>query len=187
MRRPWLGWLGLGLSLAGAAILVLATVIAPPVTTTDLASSGFRTVPGLGQMRVGPGPMMGWTPAGPDRWPPAAPGSAGFVAGTAASPRVVRIVATGQLSFVPASVTVQRGETIEFVVTSMGPTTHEFKVGPAADVAADRQGIPEIAGIGMMETRSLAYTFDGPGPFAFACHEPGHFEAGMVGTIVVVP
>ena len=52
-------------------------------------------------------------------------------------------------------------------------------------MAADKAGTPEIADLGMMQTRSLTYTFTGTGPFAFACHVPGHFEAGMSGTIVV--
>jgi len=39
----------------------------------------------------------------------------------------------------------------------------------------------------MMDTRSLAYTFDERGPYAFACHATGHFEAGMAGTITIVP
>lgn len=39
----------------------------------------------------------------------------------------------------------------------------------------------------MMATKSLSYTFDGLGPFAFACHAPGHFEAGMKGTITIQP
>ncbi len=43
-----------------------------------------------------------------------------------------------------------------------------------------------MADIGMMETKSLTYTFDGGGPYAFACHAPGHYEAGMRGTITVV-
>jgi uncharacterized cupredoxin-like copper-binding protein len=60
-------------------------------------------------------------------------------------------------------------------------------VGPAADVAADKPGTPEVADLGMMDTRSLTYTFDGPGPYAFACHATGHYEAGMTGTIIVVP
>ncbi len=29
--------------------------------------------------------------------------------------------------------------------------------------------------------------YGGSGPFAFACHAPGHYEAGMHGAIVVVP
>ena len=115
------------------------------------------------------------------------PGSAGFVPGTAAAPRTVRIVATPRLRFVPDSVTVKQGETIDFVVTTMGPLVHEFMVGPAADVAADRPGTPEIADLGMMQTGTLTYTFDGPGPYAYACHVAGHYEAGMVGSIVVIP
>ena len=45
---------------------------------------------------------------------------------------------------------------------------------------------PEIAGITSGTTKSITFTFDGPGPFAFACHAPGHFEAGMKGTITLV-
>jgi uncharacterized cupredoxin-like copper-binding protein len=128
--------------------------------------------------------MMGSPPAN-GAFP--GPGAPGFVANTASAPRVVAIVATPQLRFVPGSVVVKRGETLTFQVSTMGPITHEFMVGPAADVAADRPGTPEIADIGMMQTRSLTYTFDGPGPYAFACHAPGHYEAGMAGTISVVP
>jgi uncharacterized cupredoxin-like copper-binding protein len=69
----------------------------------------------------------------------------------------------------------------------MGLATHEFMVGPASDVATDTEGTPEVADIGMMQTKSVTYTFTGSGPFAFACHAPGHFEAGMRGTIQIVP
>jgi uncharacterized cupredoxin-like copper-binding protein len=113
------------------------------------------------------------------------PGEAGFVAGTPSAPRVVRIAATANLRFTPDTVRVQADETIRFEVTAMGPVTHEFMVGPAADVAADLAGTPEVAGISMMQTASLVFTFTGPGPFAFACHAPGHYEAGMAGSIIV--
>jgi uncharacterized cupredoxin-like copper-binding protein len=115
------------------------------------------------------------------------PGSPAFVAGTTAAPRVVRIVASGVHRFYPDVVTVKQGETITFEVTSMGMASHEFMVGPASDVAADTAGTPEVADIAMMQTKSLTYTFTGSGPFAFACHAPGHYEAGMRGMIVVVP
>lgn len=117
---------------------------------------------------------------------PATPGDPGFVAGTASAPRVVWMVAGPALRFAPADVRVAAGETITFEVTTMGPAVHEFKVGPVEDVVADSDAAPEIADIAMMETRSLTYTFAGSGPFGFACHEPGHFEAGMSGTITVV-
>ena len=53
-------------------------------------------------------------------------------------------------------------------------------------VAADREGTPEVADIGMMQSKSLTYTFDGSGPYAYACHADGHYEAGMRGTITIV-
>ncbi len=115
------------------------------------------------------------------------PGAPGFVAGTTSAPRIVRIVASGRVRFFPDVVTVKQGETINFEVTSMGMTSHEFMVGPAADVAADTPGAPEVADIAMMQTRSLTYAFGGPGLYAFACHAPGHYEAGMRGTVVVMP
>lgn len=133
----------------------------------------------------GPGGMMGFGAANVGSAP--GPGSPGFVAGTTAAPRVVRIIASGQLRFIPDVVIVQQDETIAFEVTAMGMSVHEFMVGPAADVAADKEGTPEIADISMMQTKSLTYTFNGPGPFAFACHAPGHYEAGMQGAIVVLP
>ena len=117
----------------------------------------------------------------------AGPGSSGFVAGTVAAPRVVRIVAGPDLRFYPDVVPIVAGETITFEVTTMGINAHEFMVGPAADVAADTEGTPEVADIGMMQTRSLTYTFAGSGPFSFACHAPGHYEAGMKGTIAIAP
>ena len=166
-------WLGLGLVAAGLLILMIGAV------------AGLARPSGPGAAEIGRwGSMMG---GGPIASAQPGPGSAGFVPGTVAAPRVVRIVATAGLRFVPEAVTVRQGETITFEVTSMGPPTHEFMVGPAADVAADRPGTPEIADIGMMETGSITYTFDGPGPYAFACHAPGHYEAGMAGTITVVP
>ena len=106
--------------------------------------------------------------------------------GTVSAPRVFRIVAGPGDYFRPANVAVRAGETITFEVTVIGPAAHEFKVGPFDAVMADSEDVPEIANIGMMQTASLTYTFDGSGPYGFACHEPGHFEAGMWGTITIV-
>jgi len=136
----------------------------------------------LGGLGTGSAGMMGGLGTGSA----GQPGSGGFVAGSVASPRVIRVYAGPSYAFSPSSISVARGETVTFVVTTMGPTAHEFMVGPADAVASDAPGTPEVADIGMMQAKSLTYTFDGPGPYAFACHAPGHYEAGMRGTIVVV-
>lgn len=169
-------WLGTGLLAAGILLIAAAAALGsgPDSPSSQAAPWG-----------VGPGGMMGSGAAnvGSAR----EPGSPGFVAGTTAAPRVVRIIASNALRFFPDVVTVRQGETITFEVTTMGMAVHEFMAGPAADVAADKEGTPEVADIGMMATKSLTYTFSGSGPFAFACHAPGHYEAGMRGTVVVVP
>ena len=120
------------------------------------AAVGPRPGAGAGQADqwgFGPNGMMGFGAPNPGSAPD--PGSPGFVAGTTAAPRVVRIVASGALRFYPDVVPVKQGETITFEVTSMGMTSHEFMVGPAADVAADTAGTPEVADIARMQTASL--------------------------------
>jgi uncharacterized cupredoxin-like copper-binding protein len=142
-----------------------------------------RSAGAYGGMMGGAGPMGGSWTAGSTSPGPGAPG---FVAGTTSAPRVIRVLAGPGETFLPASIAVARGETVTFEVTSVGGLAHEFMVGPADAVASDREGTPEVAGIRMMQTKSLTYTFDGSGPYAFACHAPGHYEAGMRGTITLV-
>jgi uncharacterized cupredoxin-like copper-binding protein len=182
---PTPGWAVL---LVAVAALVVATAA---LTATLVAGNGS-----FGMMGGRPGSMMGGGSYGGNgsagmmgglgTGSAAQPGVSGFVAGTVASPRVIRVYAGPGYAFSPSSISVARGETVTFVVTTMGPTAHEFMVGPADAIAADAPGTPEVADIGMMQAKSLTYTFDGPGPYAFACHAPGHYEAGMRGTIVVV-
>jgi plastocyanin len=175
-----LGLVGLVLVIIGAVMIAAGSILASNPRTGSQDWSGGM----MGSFGHNPG-MMGayrgglWTDNAPQ------PGDQGFVAGTAETPRVIRVVA-GPDAFTPSAITVQRGETVRFEVTTMGHVGHEFMLGPADAVAADQAGWPEIADIGMMQTRSLTYTFDGPGPYAFACHVPGHYEAGMHGTIAVV-
>ena len=106
--------------------------------------------------------------------------------GTVAEPRPITVDMTNGLMFTPNTIQVRKGETIRFILTNSGTVTHEFMVGPADKVAAD-DGDGKITleadKLDKGSTNELVYTFDGPGPYAFACHEPGHFEAGMAGTI----
>ena len=182
---PIPGWAVL---LVAVAALVVATAA---LTATLVAGNGS-----FGMMGGRPGSMMGGGSYGGNgsagmmgglgTGSTAQPGVSGFVAGTVASPRVIRVYAGPGYAFSPSSISVTRGETVTFVVTTTGPSAHEFMVGPADAVASDAPGTPEVADIGMMQAKSLTYTFDGPGPYAFACHATGHYEAGMRGTIVVV-
>jgi plastocyanin len=184
------------LPIPGWAILLVAVAPALVVATAALTATLVAGNGSFGMMGGRPGSMMGGGSYGGNgsvgmmgglgTGSATQPGVSGFVAGTVASPRVIRVYAGPGYAFSPSSISVARGETVTFVVTTMGPSAHEFMVGPADAVASDAPGTPEVADIGMMQAKSLTYTFDGPGPYAFACHATGHYEAGMRGTIVVV-
>ena len=118
---------------------------------------------------------------------PPDPGDPGFVAGTKAKPRVIRIEVTDLLLFDPTAVTVLQGETITFRITNTGQAEHEFKIGPMKEVFDDAESAPEVAGITPGSTKSLTYTFTTTGPYAYACHAPGHFENGMIGFVNLIP
>jgi uncharacterized cupredoxin-like copper-binding protein len=109
-----------------------------------------------------------------------------FTPGTAEAPRIVELTGDDFLNFTPGIVQAVVGETVTFRIHNVGTAVHEFMVGPLADAFADREGTPEVADIGPDQTADITFTFDGTGPFGFACHAPGHFEHGMAGYVQLV-
>jgi uncharacterized cupredoxin-like copper-binding protein len=180
-----LGLLGGALMLSGALLVGAGMLVggAPGFAGMMGGAAGGPGFAGMMGGSAGVGMMGGYGNSGTTG---PGPGEAGFAAGTVAAPRVVRVIAGPSYTFSPSTITVAKGETVTFEVTSMGGLVHEFMVGPADAVAADTAGTPEAADIGMMQTKSVTATFDGSGPYAFACHATGHYEAGMRGTITVV-
>jgi uncharacterized cupredoxin-like copper-binding protein len=99
--------------------------------------------------------------------------------------------------YVPDSVSVEAGETIRFVFTNDGDATHDAFIG---DEAAQMDHEDEMNG-GMAEhgmgadsdaitvkpgdTGELTHTFTDGDTVLIACHEPGHFDAGMRLNIVI--
>ena len=109
-----------------------------------------------------------------------------FTPGTKAAPRVVNLTADDRLNFTPGLVQAALGETVTFRIHNVGKAVHEFMVGPLTAAFADKEGTPEVADISGGSTGEITFTFSGSGPFAFACHAPGHFEHGMAGYIQLV-
>lgn len=115
-----------------------------------------------------------------------APTALSFTPGTKDAPRVVELSADDLFNFTPGLVQAAVDETVTFRIHNTGTATHEFMVGPLADAFADKEGTAEVADIGPDQTGEITFTFDGTGPFAFACHAPGHFEHGMAGYVQLV-
>ena len=117
--------------------------------------------------------------------------------GAATDVRTVTILEhnDGKMDFSPATLRVKRGDTIRFDVTNAGKLPHEFRIDTVAGNAEHAAMMREMPGMKHHEGSSLAlapgavgrldWTFTHAGTFQFACLIPGHFEAGMHGTILV--
>lgn len=159
---------------AALAVAACAGPAAPAVTFTPASTAPAVTA-------APPPPTPTPTPAPTITYP-----TIDFTPGTTAAPRQIAITADDALNFSPSVIVVAQGETVTFTITSTGKAEHEFMIGPADAAFADTEGTPELEGLKKGAPQSLTFTFDGPGPYAFACHEPGHFEHGMLGWIIVV-
>lgn len=119
--------------------------------------------------------------------------------GIAGDPRAARrtfeIVMT-DMRFSPSKLQLREGETVRFVVVNHGKQEHEFVIGTRkvldAHAALMRRfpqmdhDEPNAVHVPRGRRKTLVWTFNRPGEFAFACLVPGHYEAGMTGTIKVM-
>ncbi len=113
--------------------------------------------------------------------------------------RTIALSATDGLRFAPDAVSVRAGETVAFEVANPTRVDHELVVGDEAVQQAREEEMAHGSGIAMTDdarfsvavpagtTARLVYTFDQPGALLFGCHVAGHYQAGMRGTITVIP
>lgn len=117
------------------------------------------------------------------------PGDAGKV------DRSVEITMSDTMRFSPSRVTARKGETIRFVLNNTGKLKHEMVLGSIKELkehAAMMKKMPEMVhadpnmtSVEPGKTGELIWQFTRSGKFGFACLQPGHFEAGMKGKVVV--
>ena len=110
--------------------------------------------------------------------------------------RTIEITMSDAMRFSPSSIQVREGETVRFVVVNRGKVLHEMVIGTRkvldAHAALMRRfptmehDEPHSVHVQPGRRQSMVWTFNRPGEFAFACLIPGHYEAGMVGTIKVM-
>jgi uncharacterized cupredoxin-like copper-binding protein len=110
--------------------------------------------------------------------------------------RTMQIDMADTMRFTPASITVKQGETVRFVVRNRGQVMHEMVLGTDealrghAEMMRKHPGMehdePYMTHVAPGKRGEILWQFTQPGEFKFACLIPGHFEAGMVGTIKVV-
>ena len=91
--------------------------------------------------------------------------------------------------------TLQKGETVRLRVTNRGAVLHELVIGTPKELAEHAEMMrkfpgmehdaPHMAHVKPGRNGEIVWQFTQPGEFQFACLIPGHFEAGMVGKVVV--
>lgn len=116
--------------------------------------------------------------------------------GSSASPvATVEVTMRDDNTYEPREIEVERGRAVRFVVVNAGKLRHEFLIGNVAqhqehetqmaegEKHGGQHGEEELPGLGVApgDKQDFTYTFPAGRELIFACHEPGHFEAGMRG------
>ncbi len=118
------------------------------------------------------------------------------IAGDAkAARRTIEVRMLDTMRFVPDRIAVRQGETVKFVVKNAGKVMHEFVIGTRKELDEHaalmvkfpgmEHDEPYMAHVAPGKTGVLVWNFNRAGEFDFACLIAGHYQAGMVGKIVV--
>ena len=112
--------------------------------------------------------------------------------------RTVRVEMNDQMRYSPAEIVVKRGERIRFEVVNKGKVEHELVLGTMTGLkqhlehmklhaGAAHQGSHQSNEVEVAPGKSgvLGWQFTKAGEFYYGCLVPGHFEAGMIGKLVV--
>jgi uncharacterized cupredoxin-like copper-binding protein len=171
-------------------VLALAGLVAVLLVVAVMLVSGGQHGPGL---HAAASDSSTATPA--DRGPAIA-GDVGGPAEADEADRIVEVSTLDAMTFEPGTIDVSAGETVTFKVTNTGQTAHEFTVGDAAmqkehaDAMTHMPGgmphdLPNSIRLQPGETKALTWRFGEAGVLEYACHEPGHYDAGMRGQVNV--
>ncbi|MCU0927155.1 MAG: cupredoxin family protein [Hydrogenophaga sp.] len=121
--------------------------------------------------------------------------------GIAAEPkeakRRIDIRMTDDMRFTPSHIHVREGEVLRLRAVNTGKVMHEIVIGTPEELQAHAELMkkhpnmeheePYMAHVSPGRSGDIVWHFNRPGNFEFACLIPGHFEAGMRGTIRVRP
>ncbi len=119
--------------------------------------------------------------------------------GMAADPRkaalTVRIEMADTMRFSPAELRLKRGQTVRFLIANKGSVMHEMVLGTMEDLKKHSELMkkfpgmehdePHMAHVAPGKSGEIGWRFTKPGTYFYACLIPGHFEAGMIGKLIV--
>lgn len=110
--------------------------------------------------------------------------------------RTVEIDMNDAMRFSPATIDVKAGETVRLNVHNSGKIRHELVLGTDADLQAHyammlkdpgmRHEEPNAVSLEAGKSGQIVWRFDKAGTVSFGCLEPGHYAAGMKGSVSVL-
>ena len=109
--------------------------------------------------------------------------------------RTVKVEMLDTMRFNPQSITVKQGETIKFIVKNPGKVKHEMVLGTEKEIKEHAEVMkknPEMEHddanqitVQPGKSGEIIWQFTKMGKVNFACLQPGHYDAGMAGTVTV--
>ena len=119
----------------------------------------------------------------------------GKAADPKAAQRTIAIDMSDTMRFAPERITVKRGEAVRFTVTNRGKLAHEMVLGTRKELEEHAALMrkfpnmdhdePNMLHVAPGKSGEMGWRFDKAGEFYYGCLQPGHYEAGMVGKVVV--
>ncbi len=119
----------------------------------------------------------------------------GQAADIAKATRTVTVDMSDFMMFNPSEITAKKGEIVHFVIQNKGEMAHEFVFGTPGDLYAHAQMMKKYPNmvhedpghytVQPGKTVEFAWQFTDAGVVNFACLVPGHYDAGMRGTVTV--
>jgi len=109
--------------------------------------------------------------------------------------RTVKVEMSDAMRFTPSSIAVRQGETIRFLVRNSGKLDHEMVLGTEKELKEHYELMkknpemehddPNSVDVKPGKTGKIVWHFTKAGRVDFACLEPGHYDAGMKGSVTV--
>lgn len=110
--------------------------------------------------------------------------------------QTVEISMADTMRFSPSVLEIKKGDVVKFVVSNEGALLHEFVLGTASTLSEHAELMikfpnmeheePYMAHVDPGKDMEIIWQFTQSGKFEFGCLLPGHFQAGMKGSITVL-
>lgn len=109
--------------------------------------------------------------------------------------QTIKIDMNDRMRFTPSEISVNTGDTVQFIITNSGKVPHEMVIGSVKELKEHAEMMskmpnmqhddPNMISFNSGKRGELIWQFTEAGVVDFACLLPGHMEAGMVGKVEV--